>query len=84
MQSHINVGSGQDVSIGELADIIAQAVGYEGQITFDRSKPDGSPRKLMNVDLLKSFGWKQQIDLTDGLAQTYRWFLENQHNLRAA
>ena len=84
MQSHINMGSGSDVSIGELAATIAQVFGYEGQIVFDASKPDGSPRKLMNIDLLKSLGWKQQIDLTDGIQQTYRWFVDNQDNLRAA
>lgn len=84
MQSHINVGSGQDVSIAELAAIISHVVGYERQITFDRSRPDRSPRKLINVDLLKSFGWKQDIDLVDGLRQTYCWFLENQHSVRAA
>jgi GDP-L-fucose synthase len=84
MQSQINVGSGHDVSIAELASMIAQIVDYEGQIVFDASKPDGSPRKLMNVDLLKSLGWNQQIDLTDGIQQTYRWFVDNQDNLRAA
>lgn len=84
MQSHINVGSGNDVSIGELAEMIAQVVEYEGRIIFDTSKPDGSPRKLMNVDLLKSFGWKQQIDLMQGLEQTYGWFVDNQNNLRVA
>lgn len=84
MQSHINVGSGHDVSISELAVAIAQVVGYEGQIVFDASKPDGSPRKLMNVDLLKSLGWKQRIDLTDGIQHTYRWFVDNQDKLRAA
>jgi GDP-L-fucose synthase len=83
-QSHINLGSGDDVSISELAATIAQIVGYEGQTVFDASKPDGSPRKLMNVDLLKSLGWKQQIDLLDGIEQTYRWFLDNQNSLRAA
>ena len=84
MQSHINVGSGQDVSIAELASIIAKVVGYEGQIAFDTSKPDGSPRKLMNVDLLKSLGWKQEIDLMPGLEQTYSWFTDNQNYLRVA
>jgi GDP-L-fucose synthase len=82
MQSHINVGSGHDVSISELAVTVAQVVGYDGRIEFDTSKPDGSPRKLMNVDLLKSFGWKQQIDLIDGIEQTYRWFVDNQNSLR--
>lgn len=83
-QSHINVGSGRDVSIGELAATIAQVVGYEGQIVFDASKPDGSPRKLLNVDLLKSLGWKQQIGLLNGIENTYRWFVDNQDILRAA
>jgi GDP-L-fucose synthase len=82
MQSHVNVGSGDDVSIAELATMIAQAVGYKGQIVFDGSKPDGSPRKLMNVDLLKSLGWKQQTDLLAGIEQTYRWFVDNQNKLR--
>ena len=83
MQSHINVGSGHDVSIAELAEMIAQVVGFDGQIVFDDSKPDGSPRKLMNVNLLKSLGWKQQIGLMDGLEQTYRWFVGNQDDFRA-
>jgi GDP-L-fucose synthase len=84
MQSHINVGSGKDVSIAELASMIARVVGYEGQISFDTSKPDGSPRKLMNVYLLKSLGWKPQIDLMPGLEQTYGWFVDNQNSLRVA
>jgi len=84
MQSHINVGSGKDVSIAELASMIAKVVGYEGQISFDTSKPDGSPRKLMNVYLLKSLGWKSQIDLMLGLEQTYGWFVDNQNSLRVA
>ena len=81
-QSHINVGSGRDLSIRELAEMITQVVGFEGQIKFDSSKPDGSPRKLINANLLKSLGWKQKVDLGEGLEQTYRWFLENQNNLR--
>lgn len=84
MQSHINVGSGHDVSIAELATMIAQVVGYEGQIVFDKSKPEGSPRKLMNVDLLKSLGWKKDINLLDGIEQTYSWFIENQNSLRSS
>ena len=84
MQSHINVGSGHDVSIAELASMIAKVVGYDGTIAFNTSKPDGSPRKLMNVDLLKSLGWKQEIDLKQGLEQTYGWFVDNQNNLRVA
>ena len=84
MQSQINVGSGHDVSIAELASMIAKVVGYDGTIAFDTSKPDGSPRKLMNVDLLKSLGWKQEIDLKQGLEQTYGWLVDNQNNLRVA
>jgi GDP-L-fucose synthase len=84
MQSQINVGSGHDVSIAELASMIAKVVGYDGTIAFDTSKPDGSPRKLMNVDLLKSLGWKQEIDFMQGLEQTYGWFVDNQNNLRVA
>ena len=84
MQSHINVGAGQDVSIAELASMIAKVVGYKEQISFDTSKPDGSPRKLMNVDLLKSLGWKRQIDLMLGLEQTYGWLVDNQNSLRVA
>lgn len=84
MQSQINVGSGHDVSIAELASMIAKVVGYDGTIAFDTSKPDGSPRKLMNVDLLKSLGWRQEIDLMQGLEQTYGWFVDNQNNLRVA
>ncbi len=80
--SHINVGSGSDVSIRELAEMIINVVGFEGQIQFDTSKPDGSPRKLMNTSLLKSLGWKQKVQLSEGLEQTYHWFLENQNNLR--
>lgn len=84
MQSHINVGSGQDISIKDLAEVIMNVVGFEGQIVFDKSKPDGAPQKLMNIDLLKSLGWNQKISLKKGLDRTYRWFLKNQNNLRAA
>jgi GDP-L-fucose synthase len=83
-ESHINVGSGNDVSIGELAATVAEVVEYKGKIIFDASKPDGSPRKLMNVDLLKSLGWTKQIDLLAGIDQTYRWFIDNQNSLRVA
>jgi GDP-L-fucose synthase len=82
MQSHINIGSGIDLSIRELAEMISVIVGFEGRIKFDTSKPDGSPRKLMNVDLLRSLGWKQKINLVDGLKQTYHWFLSNRNDLR--
>lgn len=82
--SHINVGTGIDCTIRELAETIAKVVGFKGELIFDTSKPDGTPRKLMNVDRLKDLGWSAQISLEDGLRQTYAWFLENALNLREA
>lgn len=75
MQEHINVGSGQEVSIGELAKLIAEAVGFKGRIEFDLSKPDGTPRKLMDSNLLNKLGWQAKINLTEGLKNTYKKFL---------
>lgn len=75
MVGHINVGSGTDVSIGELARIIARVVGYEGQIVFDPDKPDGAPRKLMDVSRLRRLGWQARIGLEQGIRQTYQWLL---------
>jgi len=83
MLSHINVGTGRDVSIGELAEIIAEVVGFDGEISFDSSKPDGTARKLMDVSRLAHMGWRAKIELRDGIAGTYAWFLDNQDNLRA-
>jgi GDP-L-fucose synthase len=73
----INVGSGEEVSILELAQKIAQVVGFEGEISFDKSKPNGTPRKLLDTRSLKNLGWKAQVDLTNGLISTYDWFLNN-------
>lgn len=75
MQSHINVGFGSDQTISELARAVATAVGYQGQISFDTSKPDGSPRKLMSSNTLNSLGWKPKISLHDGLKKAYQDFL---------
>jgi GDP-L-fucose synthase len=72
--SHINVGYGSDVSIAELARTIAKVVGYTGQISFDASKPDGTPRKLMDSSLLNSLGWRTAVDLEDGLVRAYADF----------
>tara|TARA_B110001450_G_C17655118_1_gene494862 strand:- start:1356 stop:2327 length:972 start_codon:yes stop_codon:yes gene_type:complete len=83
MLSHINVGTGVDVSIRELVQTIAGVVGYDGKISFDTSKPDGTPRKLMDVSRLKSLGWQYQVSLEDGLCRSYEWFLSNQHNFRS-
>ena len=82
MLSHINVGTGVDCTISEMAHTMAEVVGYQGKITFDTSKPDGAPRKLMNVDTLKKLGWTYNIELKEGLASTYEWFLEHQDDFR--
>jgi GDP-L-fucose synthase len=76
MQSHINVGFGEDVKIIELAELIKDIVGFKGQILFDKSKPDGKPKKLMDSSLLNSLGWKPAIKLIDGLKSTYENFLK--------
>ena len=76
-QSHINIGCGEDISIADLAQMIAAVVGFTGQITFDPSKPDGTPRKLMDVSRLNGLGWKAQIALRPGVEDTYRWYMEN-------
>ncbi|SHF60955.1 GDP-L-fucose synthase [Vibrio gazogenes] len=82
MLSHINVGTGQDCTILELAQTIAKVVGFKGKITTDPTKPDGTPRKLMSVDRLKTLGWQAQIDLENGLSNAYQWFIEHQQELR--
>jgi len=82
MLSHINVGSGVDCTIKELVETIAKVVGFEGEIKFDATKPDGSPRKLMNVDRLKSLGWEYSVALEDGLTMAYEWFVNNQDKFR--
>lgn len=82
MLSHINVGTGIDVSIAELARLVAGVTGYTGRITFDATKPDGTLRKLMDVSRLTSMGWTAKTNLTDGLRQTYAWFLDNYPTLR--
>ena len=76
MLSHINVGTGTDVSILEVAQMIAEVTGFKGKITCDTSKPDGTMRKLMRVSRLAAMGWKAQIPLQQGLKQTYAWYLE--------
>lgn len=75
MLSHINVGTGTDVSILELAEMVATVTGFRGKIRCDTTKPDGTPRKLMDVSRLRNMGWQAQIDLRDGIAETYRWYL---------
>lgn len=75
MLSHINIGSGVDISIKELAETIAKIVGFNGDIAWNTKMPDGTPRKLLDVDLLKKLGWQAKIGLTEGLKETYQWYL---------
>jgi GDP-L-fucose synthase len=82
MLSHINIGSGVDCTIRELVETVACVVGFKGEIEFDTTKPDGSPRKLMDVSRLRSLGWQYSVSLKDGLEETYRWFLDNAENYR--
>jgi len=82
MRSHINVGTGHDVTIAELANTMASVVGYDGDIEFDTSKPDGTPRKLMDVSRLSSLGWEYSVELEQGLGMTYEWFLSHVDELR--
>lgn len=82
MLSHINVGTGVDCTIKELTETVAKVVGYTGKIVWDTTKPDGTPRKLMDVNRLKALGWQYSIELEQGLLQTYVWFLENQDSFR--
>jgi len=78
MQSHINVGYGEDITIAQLAQAVSQAVGYQGNIDFDPSKPDGSPRKLMDSSRLNALGWQAKVNLPEGLTTAYQDFLEHQ------
>jgi GDP-L-fucose synthase len=82
MCSHINVGSGVDCSIGELAAIVKHVVGFDGDILFDDSKPDGTPRKLMDVSRIYDLGWIHNVSLEQGLAAAYSWYLDNYDNVR--
>jgi GDP-L-fucose synthase len=75
--SHINIGSGIDISIRELAEIMKEVVGFNGKLNFDSSRPDGAPRKLIDVSRLSNMGWKYNINLKDGLKKTYNWYIKN-------
>ena len=80
--SHVNVGSGEDLPILELAHLICEVVGFEGEIALDRSKPDGTPRKLMDSGKLQAMGWSPRIPLREGLAATYEWYLSSAHQAK--
>jgi len=76
MLSHINVGTGKDVTIREMAETMKEVIGYKGKLTFDTSKPDGAPRKLIDVSRLSNMGWEYSVGLKDGLSKTYKWYLK--------
>ena len=78
----VNVGWGKDVTIHELAEIVMSAVGFEGKLEFDSSKPDGTPRKLLDTERLTKLGWQPKVSLKDGITQTYRWFVEHAADAR--
>lgn len=80
MRSHINIGTGKDISIAELAGMLAEIIGFSGRIRYDQSRPDGTPRKLLNVSRLTELGWQSSIRLEDGIRQTYGWFLDHVAN----
>ncbi len=83
MLSHVNVGTGVDCSIRELAETLARVTGFSGRLVFDASKPDGTPRKLMDVSRLEALGWRASIDLETGLRDAYAWFVANQDRYRS-
>jgi GDP-L-fucose synthase len=78
----INIGCGEDVTIRELAETVCDVLGFDGSLEFDASKPDGTPRKLLDISKIKSLGWSPKIPLRDGIADAYRWFVENQSTAR--
>ncbi|MGP3726447.1 GDP-L-fucose synthase [Cereibacter sphaeroides] len=84
MLSHVNLGTGEDISIADLARLIADVTGFQGRIVFDTSKPDGAPRKLMDVGRLTLMGWRAEITLKEGITETYRWFIKHISDLREA
>ena len=81
-EDFVNIGVGDDISIKDFAEMIAEVVGFEGRFTYDTSKPDGTPRKLVDVTRLTGLGWTSQISLREGVERTYAWFLENEDSLR--
>ena len=80
--THLNVGSGKDISIADLAKLISEITGFDGKIIYDSSKPDGTPRKLLDVTRINSLGWKYKTELSDGIKKTYEWFLNKNRELK--
>ena len=81
--SHINIGTGKDCSIRHVAELVADITNFNGELIFDTSKPDGTPKKLLNVSLINELGWKSEINLYDGLKDTYQWYKENISDIRS-
>lgn len=81
-RSHLNVGTGTDCSIRELAEMLKEVVGFTGELTFDSDRPEGTPRKLLDVSRLNELGWRSEVGLEDGLRQTYGWFIDNAESIR--
>ena len=75
--SFLNIGTGEDLTIADLAKIISEIVGFEGKVVYDHSKPDGTPRKLLDVSRINALGWKAKTELRDGIESTYKWFVDN-------
>jgi GDP-L-fucose synthase len=80
---HVNVGVGEDVSVADLASTVAEIVGYDGSITWDTTKPDGTPRKLLDVRMINELGWKAEVDLSAGIRSTYEWYVERANTARS-
>jgi GDP-L-fucose synthase len=81
-EEHVNVGVGKDLTIRELAETVQKVVGYEGELVFDTSKPDGTPRKLVDTTKINGLGWRAKTGLEDGLQHSYQWFLDNTNTAR--
>jgi GDP-L-fucose synthase len=77
MLSHINIGTGADVTIKQLAELVQKVVDFKGEIVWDKTKPDGTPRKLLDVSKINQLGWKAQTSLENGLNQSYQWFVND-------
>lgn len=80
--THINIGTGEDLTIAELVETIKKVVGFEGEIKYDASKPDGTPRKLMDVSRLHELGWKHKTSLEEGITKAYEWYKANEHKFK--
>ncbi|MBU2524836.1 GDP-L-fucose synthase, partial [Patescibacteria group bacterium] len=76
--THLNIGTGVDLTIKELAEMIKEIVGFKGEIAYDKTKPDGTPRKLLNVTCINNLGWRFTTSLEEGIKKTYEWFLKHQ------